>query len=362
MGIPKFYRWLSERYPMVNQVVQSGKAPEFDCLYLDMNGIIHQCTHPSDLDLLTTRLTEDQMFSRIFEYIDRIFHLVTPKKLLFMAVDGVAPRAKMNQQRSRRFKSANEMKEAIATAKRTGQSVSAGKPFDSNCITPGTEFMEKVCRHLRFFVRKKMEQDAAWRRCAEVILSGPDVPGEGEHKIMLYIRRMKMMANYPGNLRHCLYGLDADLIMLGLVTHEPHFALLREEVIFGSRNNQPKRKSVKKAEKFQLLHISILREYLQLEYKGIRLKPKAGPIRIKENKGENKNEKKEDHNEENQQRKGALVDVERVIDDFVFLCFFVGNDFIPNIPMLDIAENGLDLLVQTYKGERDGGVRVNFTG
>jgi 5'-3' exoribonuclease 1 len=71
--------------------------PEFDNLYLDMNGIIHACSHPNDDD--TTSLSQREMMLAIFRYIDRIVtEIVKPKKVLFMAIDGVAPRAKLNQQ------------------------------------------------------------------------------------------------------------------------------------------------------------------------------------------------------------------------------------------------------------------------
>jgi 5'-3' exoribonuclease 1 len=92
--------------------------------------------------------------------------------------------------------------------------------------------MCKLSNQLRYFINKKISEDANWRE-VEVVLSGHEVPGEGEHKINDYIRLARAQPDYDPNIRHCLYGLDADLIMLGLLSHDPHFCLLREEVKFG---------------------------------------------------------------------------------------------------------------------------------
>jgi 5'-3' exoribonuclease 1 len=205
-------------------------------------------SHPNDEDA-HFRLSEEQIFTSIFAYVDHLFEKIKPKQLFFMAVDGVAPRAKMNQQRSRRFRTAKDAQEVREKAERKGEKLPDEKAFDSNCITPGlswllawtfsdlntpagTPFMTRLSEQLRYFINKKITEDSNWRNI-EVVLSGHEVPGEGEHKIMEYIRLSRAQPNYNANMRHCLYGLDADLIMLGLLSHDPHFCLLREEVKFG---------------------------------------------------------------------------------------------------------------------------------
>lgn len=207
MGVPRFFRWISERYPKCNSVITDlTLMPVFDNLYLDMNGIIHQCSHPDDN---APSPSERDMLLSIFAYIDRIVkQIVRPQKVLYIAVDGVAPRAKLNQQRSRRFAAAKE-----ASSSGGGEEDVDG--FDRNCITPGTSFMvsgraENHCRpslsisqarigdKLRGFIRWKIGQDPAWSHL-KVVYSGANVPGEGEHKIMQYIRANRETVCFASN-------------------------------------------------------------------------------------------------------------------------------------------------------------------
>jgi XRN 5'-3' exonuclease N-terminus len=102
---------------------------------------------------------------------------------MFLAVDGVAPRAKMNQQRSRRFRSAKEAEQTMAELVARGDALPEGDRFDSNCITPGTDFMYNLGRAFRKWIDWKIENDPFWRDGARIVFSGPDVPGEGEHKV-----------------------------------------------------------------------------------------------------------------------------------------------------------------------------------
>ena len=156
----------------------SANSDEIDNLYLDMNGIIHMCTHANSDEIVV--MDEKIMLQRIFTYTDRIYKIVRPKKIFYLAVDGVAPRAKMNQQRSRRFRSSKEQEQLMATAvARGGDIPDEADRFESNCITPGTAFMYKLNLAFGAWIEFKCKNDPFWiENGAEVVFSGPDVPGE----------------------------------------------------------------------------------------------------------------------------------------------------------------------------------------
>ncbi|KJP89414.1 hypothetical protein AK88_00857 [Plasmodium fragile] len=409
MGVPTFYRWLVTRYPKIAKAtyetrdsdvyarrtkIQEGqrdgegkatyRVPDlsdyvnntdethcsdningyFDNLYLDMNGIIHLCSHS---DNSKRAKSNEEIFLNIFLYIERLFDIIEPKKLLYMAIDGVAPKAKMNQQRSRRFKSilCSEIeRKAYIELREKFLSENRVVPeeftfWDSNIITPGTQFMYELSVALKYFVEHKITNDEKWKNIV-VIFSDANVCGEGEHKIFNFIKSQRAQAGYDPNTRHVIHGMDADLIMLSLASHEPYFYILREIIILDSKGEEKvqkeeyvgmlkskqdlplctthMRKTKKKYTKYndphyaninrshnclinsenwnelQILDLTILREYLSKDFFF-----------------------------------DSSYNLERCIDDFIFICFLCGNDFLPHLPSISIAAGSIDQLVLLYQ-------------
>lgn len=287
---------------------------DVDNLMIDLNGVYHSSTqkiykygnHKPPKRLLGnknkykrvgTLKKQIAVFKDVCEEIEKILNIVNPKKRLVLCVDGPAPLAKQSQQRQRRFKSAKEKNE------------DEFKEFDSNCITPGTKFMDYLSKYIDWYIRNKISESSTWQKI-DVIFSSEKSPGEGEHKIINFIR------HYGGeDDSYCIYGLDADLIMLSLATHVPKFWILRED-LYNYDN-----------------------DYYVID---------IGSMRVNLSKLMCWEEKKEE-NEETIFHPLHRFNSRWSINDFIFLCFMIGNDFLPHIPTLEILEGGIDIMIDVYK-------------
>ncbi len=201
MGIPSYYRKLVGSVGGLlykskpGTVVASGVGHflmDFNCL------IYHVLRDPARAAWPPTEDEQDQWTQRLYDdivrYTMRVIKSVGAERV-FIAVDGVVPMAKIRQQRMRRFRSA-----AAATSQ-------TSPAFDSNAITPGTQFM----RGLRTALEEMISDEGKQGRW---ILSSADEPGEGEHKVLQYLRELEEPSEKP----YVVYGLDGDLIVLLLWT------------------------------------------------------------------------------------------------------------------------------------------------
>ena len=326
MGIPKFAYFITKRYPLIiKKIKEEVDIPEIDNLYLDINGIIHNVSHGNSILIGCQNRKYEDIYSDVCDTIDKLLKLIKPKKLLMISADGVAPRAKMNQQRVRRFR--KEPHISVEDLKIIEENnIDISKQFNSDAISAGTELMYNLSKYMKDYIIKKKKEDKLWSNI-NVLFTGSDVPGEGEHKILEYIRNFKLSKEYTSNTRHCIYGLDADLVMLSLISHECNVVILREDTILRKKKEKLlKKKGIilqnsndKNEEPYEFFLISVLREYLELEFYDLRKK-----LKFKFN-------------------------MERILDDFIFLCFFIGNDFLPNLYSFSIETGCMDYLFDFYK-------------
>jgi 5'-3' exoribonuclease 2 len=262
MGIPVLFKTLISDY---HNIIVPVENVSVDNLCFDLNCLIHPaCAQVEGGD-------EPAMIQSILDNIDKLIQ-VTGASFVYVAIDGPAPKAKMIQQRVRRLKSVLEEKE-----------------WDTNAITPGTTFMN----HLNERLHEKYDSKE------HVVISDSLEPGEGEHKILQYIKQEKELFT---NKHTCIYGLDADLIMLGLVSGLKNLYLLRERTSFNIEQMEGE---------YLYLDIQALRKEITASFPGI---PK-----------------------------------QRVINDYIFICFFLGNDFIKNSPALHLRYDGLTHVMDAYK-------------
>ena len=314
MGVPGFFAWILSKFKKKILSKHLEERPKY--LYIDANCLFHPecfkileyCSEITDIDKL-----EKLMFKRILNYLDYLENVVNPTEMMFVAVDGVAPLAKIGQQRKRRFKSVidNDMKKSI----KLKHGIKVNSIWSNTVITPGTIFMEKLhnklCDHYKNRSKKKN---------IKYIYSSYHTPGEGEHKILQHVKK-----NTNVNDNIVIYGLDADLIFLAMTSYRNNIYLLREEMqITGNSKKEDLFDPVDDVAQ-DLLFVSI------------------------SSTKEAYNEKLNSLISNNYKYKGIHENEEKDYStDLIFICFLLGNDFLPHFPSIDIHKGGLESIINSY--------------
>jgi len=300
MGIKHFFRWFKSNFgEQIFSVPWNAKTAnlKIDVLLIDMNVLFHEhCQRiyeygkykrPEDLlegkkkTINQTLNRQIRAFSSITESINVLYKMVNPKKLI-LCVDGPAPLAKQNQQRQRRFRSAKENQTRLEE-----------NQFDSNCLTPGSRFMDHLSAYIDWYIRKNLSENI-WD--CEVVFSGEKTPGEGEHKLLNWIRKYG-----SDDESFCIYSPDADLIMLSLVLNKEKVYIMRQDMNSSMQ---------------YIIDIQNVRNCMS-SIQGINW--------------------------------GSKFNIKKGMMDFILLCFSVGNDFLPNIPAMEINQGGIEELIDSYK-------------
>jgi len=261
MGIPYYFYYLTKKY---SNIIVRQLPSKINIYAIDFNGIIHPEAH-KDLN----NPNKKQLFINLWNKINHYNDTFNPDKML-ICIDGVAPLAKIIQQRKRRYLSIYKNKIDEINVK-----------WDTNAISTGTEFMNS----LDDFIQMKINEENK----ISFILNGSKNEGEGEHKIFNYFKDIDDSKSIIIN------GLDADLIILSLISGLSNIYLMREnkdDIIYVSINN---------------LKSALLTE----------LKPKW-----------------------------SFIDNDiDIIESYCVMCSILGNDFIPHILTLNMKNNGLNKLI-----------------
>jgi 5'-3' exoribonuclease 2 len=348
MGIPSYFSYIIKQNPSIIKKITKDFL-KVNNLYLDCNSIIYDIynnistsstSNKTQKAIKRTSVTLDSdnisniIIDNVIKKIEYYITLINPDNNVIIAFDGVAPLAKLEQQRTRRYKSwyQSHIKNTILDSNLEDKYNSSNSLENNNlikwntaCITPGTEFMKLLDKSINNYFDINFSQK---RGIKQVIVSGSNIYGEGEHKIFDFIRNnIDLHSKYTT----FIYGLDADLIMLcinhlnicqniylfrempnnigGNSQHEPHYLdinMLMSENYFHQIYNQTDGKR---------------HSFLEKKYDNDTIKVKE--LLSNDNFSINK--------------------------DYIFMCFFLGNDFLPHFPALNIRTGGINKLLNAYK-------------
>ena len=295
MGIPAFFSYIIKNHPEIIKQINANNTL-FHNFYLDSNSIIYDCLRNIKYDS-NKKVFENNLINSVCIKIDYYIKLIDPINYVFIAFDGVAPVAKLEQQRTRRYKSSFERKLIKTLGKNDTGS------WDKTAITPGTEFMKKLDLRIKeFFLKNNFK--------CRIMISTSTEKGEGEHKIFKFIRENPTIHE---KFKTLVYGLDADLIMLGL----NHLPIARQIFLFRETPEFIK---------------SINSDLIPNENYILDLPELSKTIISRMNNFKPINKKQQSNR----------------LYDYIFLCFFLGNDFMPHFPSINIRTNGIEILLNAY--------------
>ena len=330
MGIPSYFSHIVKQHRAIIRPYLKG-VEKISNLYLDCNSIIYDAVH--NKDTVTEKLDEKKLIASVCDKLVYYIQLIEPSKRVFIAFDGIAPIAKLNQQRNRRYMSLlqqqledeKEANAAAANASNKNNKEVKKKPeaWNTSAITPGTEFMKQLGIGINERFLNKHEEFGL----EKIKISAADEAGEGEHKIYEYIRENPA---YHKETKTIIYGLDADLIMLTLnhLHISSELYLFRETPHFIQQIDKtldPNENYVMDINKFGE---SIIKELtFHKDPKAMVAGESASALASATT---------------------TNADAQNIIFDYIFMCFFLGNDFLPHFPALNIRTNGINYLMSAY--------------
>jgi|TARA_B110000483_G_scaffold95495_1_gene117366 5'-3' exonuclease len=328
MGVPTLFKKIIDNkyYKNIHRGIKNGQT-NADYFFMDYNGIVYNAYENIKKDIEKNDYTKDKIEELVLEEVVSctkalICDVIKPKKLTYIALDGPAPRAKMVQQRSRRFKAVMEKKFMKDLNEKFKMNESKVIWDRSANISPGTEFMEKLSNRIIKAMKEKTFQQH--NKDMKIIFNNGNTPGEGEHKFLNLLRNMRTMESKK-NDKIYLYGRDADLIILAVCTHKSNIHIVREI----KAENDPRLNEMYEGYTYLELNIDNLKDgfYNDIIRKDS-YKEKEGIKIIKKSKVS-------------------------LLNDYIFLTFLAGNDFVLSLPFLKIKKRSLEKIINIYQEIKD---------
>lgn len=322
MGVPGLFASIVKNYNKQNRKIIKQKIDNDlpNHLYLDFNGGIYQV-------LRDEIKTEEALIIHAVDYLETLCKIIPNLELIYIAIDGVCPRAKMEQQRQRRFHSVCRKNRSMKINQQFGTDIdksSVNNSIDTNMITPGTRFMSKLSDAIKERISgaggDKGDDGVFINNSVHIIFSDASIPQEGEHKLLHHIKDAARLAIdgtekeqelYGRDHNTIIYGLDGDLIYLSLTTHLPNIYLFREATEYGNFA------VIHSGKPYLFMDMTILQDAI-IEHFNVY----CGNVDI--------------------------TKIDQYIDDYVFLGMILGNDFMPKQYWFSIHEGGSDKLLSAY--------------